>query len=424
MRSQAIRSRIVVPVGKPPIENGAVVINGSRITAVSPWEELPRPRQEAVTDLGEVILLPGFINCHCHLDYTEMAGMIPRLQHFADWIKAIIAIKATWSYTEFAKSWITGAHMLEQSGVTSVVDIEAVPELLPEVWNATPLRLWSCLELINVKSPDTATSMVKSARQKAHELETQHTNHCGLSPHALYTASDDLLQQAEITARAESRLLTTHVAESSEEDAMYHSATGPLYQWLRSQGRLEHSGEGSPISILDQLGYFNSPVIAAHVNYLAPNDPHILAAHGVTAVHCPRSHHYFGHDAFPWQRLNEAGVNITLGTDSLASIGKVGGDIPRLDFFAEFASLAATDKAPPPHKALKWATTNAAKAIHQENELGQLSPGFLADIIAIPYAGTIGAAVEAIVGYRGSVAAAMIHGRWIIQDGDNIRHQT
>ena len=411
---------MVVPMGSPPMENGAVVVNGSRIHSVCRWKDLNPACRRQVVDLGESVLLPGFVNCHCHLDYTTMSGQIPPPRCFVDWLQTIVAIKSAWNRAKFAESWIAGAQMLEQSGVTSVLNIESVPELLPEVWPATALRLCSCLELINVQSPETAKPLVHAAIQKSRELESRHPNRCGLSPHALYTATDELLLSARDAARSQSRLLTTHVAESAEEDAMYRSATGPLFDWLSTRGQTAHCGEGSPVSILDSLGYFRDPVVAAHVNYLAPEDERILAKRNVAVAHCPRSSRYFNHAPFPWRRLRNAGVNIALGTDSLASTPKTGKTNPRLDFFAEFACLAGQKEAPSPHEILQFATINGAKALRRGNEVGQLSPGFLADAIAVPYAGRTKSFAEAVVHHRGSVSALMIHGRWLRQNNGNL----
>ena len=410
---------MVVPVGSPPMENGAVVVHGSRIHSVSRWKDLKSEHRRQVVDLGESILLPGFVNCHCHLDYTAMSGQIPPPRRFVDWLQNIVGIRSAWSRAQFAESWIAGARMLEQSGVTSVLNIESVPELLPEVWPATALRLCSCLELINARSPQAAKSLVRAAVQKSREFESRHTNRCGLSPHALYTATDELLLSARDAARSQSRLLTTHVAESAEEDAMYRSATGPLLQWLQTRWQTVHCGEGSPVSILNRLGYFRAPVVAAHVNYLAPDDERILAKQNVAVAHCPRSSRYFGHAPFPWRRLRDAGVHIALGTDSLASAPKTGKTNPRLDFFAEFACLADQEDAPSPHEILQFATVNGAKALRRENELGQLSSGFLADAIAIPYTGRAETFAEAVVYHQGSVFVLMIHGRWIRQNNDS-----
>ena len=133
-----LRAKIILPVTAQPIEDGAVFIYGNKIRSIAPWKDLRPHRREKVFDLGEVILLPGLVNAHCHLDYTDMAGMLPPPKTFTDWIPLILSAKSGWGYSDYLRSWLNGARMLERTGTTTVADIETVPDLLPEVWEATP----------------------------------------------------------------------------------------------------------------------------------------------------------------------------------------------------------------------------------------------------------------------------------------------
>src|SRR5690348_6885046 len=123
-----LRSRVVLPISRPPIEDGAVTISGNRIVQVGPWKDFRAFASEDAVDLGDSILMPGLINAHCHLDYTDMSGLMPPQKKFTDWIRLMLAAKSEWNYSEFALSWIRGAHMLTRTGTTTVVDFEAVPE--------------------------------------------------------------------------------------------------------------------------------------------------------------------------------------------------------------------------------------------------------------------------------------------------------
>src|SRR5690349_12349338 len=114
-----LRARFVVPVSQPPIANGAVLISGNRIERVARWKDLSDADKGRALDLGEVILLPGLINAHCHLDYTDMAGRLPSRRSFTEWINLMLAAKAHWNYSEFAASWLHGAHMLVRTGTTT-----------------------------------------------------------------------------------------------------------------------------------------------------------------------------------------------------------------------------------------------------------------------------------------------------------------
>ncbi len=408
-----LRARLVLPVVRPPVDDGAVVIAGSRLVSVGRWADLTAAERADAVDLGDHILLPGLINAHCHLDYTGMAGKISPPKNFADWIKAIVALKAEWSYADFAQSWLHGAKMLLRSGVTTVADIEAVPELLPEMWAATPLRVISFRELINIRPQPTADEIVGAAAREWAALPDAATR-AGLSPHAPYSTSRELLELAARAARQHGWRLTTHVSESESEFEMFLYRHGALYDWLKSQRDMSDCGLGSPVRHLERCGYLGENLLAAHVNYLWRDDAATLGGNRVSVVHCPRSHAYFRHLHFPREALAAAGVNLCLGTDSLASVRTTRGEPVELNLFAEMKAFATKYPDVAPATILQMATMNGAQALGRRGELGELSPNALADLISIPFTGKASDAHDAVVHHAGDVAASMIDGQWAI----------
>src|SRR5262245_43137714 len=119
-----LRARIVLPICRGPIRDGAVLVRGRRILAVGRWADLRGAGRGKTADLGAVVLLPGLINAHCHLDYTDMAGQLTPPKRFTDWIAGIVALKAQWAIEDYARSWRRGAGQLLRSGTTTVADIE------------------------------------------------------------------------------------------------------------------------------------------------------------------------------------------------------------------------------------------------------------------------------------------------------------
>src|ERR1039457_6364149 len=75
-----LRSLGGLPVSQPPIREGAVLVSGKRISAVGRWSELSADRRSQTVDLGDAVLMPGLVNAHCHLDYTDMAGQFGVIQ--------------------------------------------------------------------------------------------------------------------------------------------------------------------------------------------------------------------------------------------------------------------------------------------------------------------------------------------------------
>jgi cytosine/adenosine deaminase-related metal-dependent hydrolase len=140
----------------------------------------------------------------------------------------------------------------------------------------------------------------------------------------------------------------------------------------------------------------------------------LLAKNKTHVVHCPRSHDYFKHPKFERERLAKAGVNLCLGTDSLATTRKSGRNKPALDLFAEMRALADKDKAITPREILEMCTVNGARALGLAGRIGELSRNAFADLIAIPFAGKPAQTYESLIAHTGPISASMINGRWAV----------
>jgi aminodeoxyfutalosine deaminase len=145
--------------------------------------------------------------------------------------------------------------------------------------------------------------------------------------------------------------------------------------------------------------------IVAHLNELSESDFDSLREirQKFSIAHCPRSHAYFRHAAFQFERLQRLGLNVCLGTDSLASNDD-------LSLFAEMRAFQKEFPRVPAEKILEMVTINPARALWRENELGKIERGFLADMIAIPFRGSP-TAYETILNFVGKVPWIMLHGK-------------
>jgi len=124
----------------------------------------------------------------------------------------------------------------------------------------------------------------------------------------------------------------------------------------------------------------------------------------VHVVHCPASHRYFRHAEFPMERLRGLGINVCLGTDSLASTES-------LSLFAEMRTVCDNYPAVSPREALEMVTVNPAKALRRPRELGRISVKARADMIALPIAPGDGELYEEIVAHRKRVDWMMVNGQ-------------
>lgn len=406
-----LRARTVVPVTAPSIPDGAVWISGDHIRAVGPWSEIRESASGPVVDLGEVAVFPGLVNVHAHLDYTHMAGLLAPPRTFPDWIKGILTLKSQWDDAEFAASWTEGARQLLETGCTTVVNIETRGHQLAALRASTPLRIFSFLEVTGVRSARDPVRLLDDAVQTLSSLPPVRGG-VGLSPHAPYSTTPELLRLAAERARNEGWRLTTHVAESEAEFEMFTYRRGPMHSWLEGQRPNEDCGLGSPVQHLARHGLLSPAMIAVHANYLWRDDARLLASRGVSVAHCPRSHAYFGHRRFPRTELAEAGVPICLGTDSLASVRTPRPGAVTLSMLAELRQAAVVDPSLSARQILREATTHPARALGLRSVLGELRTYSLADLAVIPHAGPHGTAEEALVHHPGPVGATMVAGRW------------
>ncbi len=410
-----LRARIVLPVSRPPIPDGAVLVMGRRVGAAGRWRDLAARSRQETLDLGERVLMPGLVNGHCHLDYTDMAGQLPPPKVFSDWLKLITETKAGWGYSDYARSWQHGAAMLVRTGTTCVADIEAVPEQLPVAWAATPLRVFSFVEMIGIKGQRPARAIVQEAVKRIGALK-RGRNRAGLSPHAPYSTVPELMRLSAETARRRNWRLATHVAESALEFEMFTQARGQMFDWLQRSGRdMSDCGLGSPVEHLERCGVLGENLLAAHANYLAHGDAALLGRRKVHVVHCPRCHFYFRHDRFPLRRLVKAGVNVCLGTDSLASVYKARRQHVELNLFEEMRLLAKNEPSLSAEKLVRMVTLNGARALGLGGQIGEVTEGGLADLIALPFTGKTADVYRGVLHHPGEVAASMIDGQWAVE---------
>jgi len=173
-------------------------------------------------------------------------------------------------------------------------------------------------------------------------------------------------------------------------------------------------GLGSPVQHLERQRALGEELLAIHVNHLAPSDAKLLGSRKVSVVHCPRTHAYFKRRHFPLKELTAAQVNICLGTDSLASVTQPRKQKAELNLFEEMRAFAGVHPEVAPKKIVQMATLNGARALGLAGQAGELSAGAFADMIALPYAGKNAGAWEALVNFRGNVAASMIDGQWAV----------
>src|SRR5437773_5300492 len=238
-RKMIVRARVVVTMDGPPVDDGAVRVMNGRIAEAGKISEVA-PANDEILDLGECILLPGLINAHCHLDYTCLRGKIPRQKSFTNWIRAINAEKAGLTARDYVASINAGLAEAYRFGTTTIANLTAFPELIASIDEA--VQTWWFAELIDLRGPKRADEIADTAVESL-----KRANNWGLAAHAPFTASTNVFRRCHEIAQRENILLTTHLAESSEEMEMFRDRSGPLFEFLQSLGRsMDDCGGAKP----------------------------------------------------------------------------------------------------------------------------------------------------------------------------------
>ena len=378
-------ARWIFPVEAAPIENGTIQIENGRIRAVHAG------RDGGALDLGNVALIPGLVNAHTHLEFSELAGPVQPAAPFAQWIRAVIAYRQERS-TPHVEAVCQGYNEIGRSGTTLIGEI-ATAGWSPHVFVPPGPRVVVFRELIGLRDEqipeqlDLARQHLQGAvrnvavSEGATAVDDGHVLH-GLSPHAPYTVHPELFR-ALVDLAAEYHVpVTMHLAESRAELDLLSSGKGEIVELLRGFGLWSNGiiPRGStPLDYLRLLAKLDRALVV-HGNYLSEAEIDFLARHpNLTVVYCPRTHAYFGHAKHPWRRMLERGVSVALGTDSRASN-------PDLSLWRELLFLRERHREIAPETLLELGTLCGARALGVGQNSGSLTPGKSADLAIVQIA--------------------------------------
>lgn len=375
----ALKARFLFPVEAPPVAEGILTVAGDRIVAVGENASGRPP-----IDLGNAAILPGLVNAHTHLEFSDLSTPIgqPGIS-FTDWISALVAQRrkrdATTADIAKDREAAVGQGLAESlcRGSTTLAEI-AIPGWPERGVESSPIEIAAFLELLGL-GVDSVESLMGQARDHI-AAATGAKWHAGLSPHAPYTVHPDLLRHAAQVSKESKVPLAMHLAESEQELELLRSGTGPLVELLESLDAWDPTAIAHGTVPLDYLQVLSRShrVLVAHGNYLNRAELEFLAARNdhMSVVFCPRTHEYFGHKDYRLTEMLSAGVNVALGTDSRASN-------PDLSVLEEMRHVYRHHEALSPADILGLGTVRGAKSLGLDREIGVLAAGKRADLTVV-----------------------------------------
>ena len=353
-----------------------------------------------VLDLGDCVLAPGFVDAHAHLELTGLAGRLAGRGTFAAWIRALVAERARLPGKAFAAAVLAGADALVAGGTTCVGDIDSSGSS-ERALRRHPLRAVVFREALDAGDARRAAAALARASRPSSRSERRAI---GVSPHAPYTVSRELLGSLAALAERRRWPVAIHWAETDEEVEWLEEGRGPFRDLLRASEVPRASG----LDAIEAAGLLGPRVALVHGNRPARGDRARVARSGASLVHCPGTHAFFGRDPFPLRAWLDAGVPVALGTDGLSSNAD-------LDMRREMALLRRAHPSIDPETVFDLATRGGARALGLEGRVGEIVPGAWADLAAhrIEESASSGAPaiLDAITAGRSNVAGVWIAGR-------------
>ncbi len=372
MSNLSFRARWVLPAAGPPLEGGIVNLAGERIIAVG---------QDATAntlDLGDVVLLPGLVNTHTHLEFSDCEKPLgrPRVP-LPEWIRQVIGTRHRGDRDATA-AIRTGLRESLRGGVTTIGEISTTSPSAYATFSGSNLSVFQ--EVIGFSAARVDSVQNDLEQRLAVSIENSNLQ-MGISPHAPYTVHPQLLRSLVNVASERNLPMAMHLAESREELELLRSGTGPFQQLLADRSMWDAEAIPRDSTPLDYLRTLSTAprVLVIHGNYLSDEEIAFLAEHRerMSVVFCPRTHAYFGHEPYRLEKMLAAGVRVALGTDSRASN-------PDLSLLSEMRFIAKQFSALAPAMILQMGTTHGAHALGLSDSTGELVAGKLADLVAIP----------------------------------------
>lgn len=363
--------RWIIPVEPAGVLTGhGVAVHAGEIVAVMPLANaLEHYQPDTLIELRDQVLLPGLINLHTHAAMSLMRGFaddVP-LMH---WLHHHIwpAEKQHLSEAFVRDGTLLAAAEMLRGGTTCCNDMYFFPQAAAESFLAAGMRAtvgMIVLEFPSAYAAD-ADDYLMRGLQIRDSLKHEALLSFNFAPHAPYTISDKTFSRIGTLAEQLGLSIHTHLHETADEISDSLTRFGVR-----------------PIERLANLGLLGPNFIGVHAVHLTDTDIDALAQYNCHIAHCPTSNLKLGSGIAPLGAMLEAGINVGVGSDGAASNN-------RLDLFAEMRLAALLAKGMggdaamcSAEWALRMATLNAARALNLDHQIGSLTVGKRADIIAV-----------------------------------------
>ena len=367
-----ISATYIFPGNKPPLKNGILVCDddGKILELIDTGGKL---KEEAGLEHYGGILMPGFVNAHCHLELSHLKGKIPEKKGFGEFIGAINQLRNQEGEMEVEAAIKKADRQLFAEGVVAVGDVSNAL-LSIEIKRKSRIYYHTFAEAFGFypSRADRAFDFACFTEQIFRENQLA----ASVVPHSAYSVSAPLFKRITNKAVTQKSLLSIHNQESEAEQQFFRDGTGPIAHHLQNNLGLDIShwkptGENSLDVVLNYLPSENQ-LLLVHNTFTTETDIEKLKSCRKTEntflVLCPNSNLHIENRLPNASLFRKHNLNICLGTDSLASNS-------RLSVLNEMITLHQYFPEISLEELVQWGTIDGARALQVETHFGSFETG-------------------------------------------------
>jgi len=326
-------------------------------------------------------LVPGFINCHCHLELSHLKGSIAPKKGLVEFLLSVIRLRKEKDDIQLKVAAMEAAEKeMYTNGIVAVADIANTADTIAIKKNSR-IQWHTLVEVLNLWDNNLEQALPRFLGVQ--QLYTQDGLNAVITPHAPYSVSIATLKA--INEATAGKMISVHNQETAPENELFQTGTGKFlqfYEQLTGNHKSPFAVSGKS-SLQTWLSYFTNgqTILLVHNTYIAEEDivwaKEHAAAYGLHLIFClcPNANSYIEDQLPPVDLLIKHNCHVVVGTDSYSSNWhlSIAKEMAMLQQHYSHLSIATL---------LQWATSNGAKAIGA-NDLGRFEKGSTPGVVLL-----------------------------------------